>query len=198
MYGSFIIQSIALIPDSDIPDSHIPNWGFQFLEKAYSMFCTVRLFAYTGFLAYRTQNLSPNQSDITAIDCINFLKNKSSRSFNQSIKSGVVGTNDMGVELVLVVRVEGAQIAFPRVGLRMQTLVQQIQGLIQKNQPAIDALAVVFPALLVQAISIFIQATATIGSVQRRRIRSWKFGCFCTNLRNMANYSQLLLYRTRI
>ena len=44
--------------------------NFSPAEAAHSMFCTVRLFGYTGFLiVYRTLNLSPNQSGIRAIDC---------------------------------------------------------------------------------------------------------------------------------
>ena len=65
------IQSITLIPDSAIyRNSCIPDREFQSLEKAYSMFCTAWLFGYTGFFVYRTQNLSPNQSGIRAIDCM--------------------------------------------------------------------------------------------------------------------------------
>ena len=51
-------------------NSHIPDREFQSLEKAYSMFCTVWLFGYTGFVVCRTLNLSPNQSSIRAIDCM--------------------------------------------------------------------------------------------------------------------------------
>ena len=43
-------------------NAHIPDREFQSrTETAHSMFCTVRLFGYTGFLIYRTLNLSPNQ-----------------------------------------------------------------------------------------------------------------------------------------
>ena len=43
-------------------NSHIPDREFQSrTETAHSMFCTVWLFGYTGFLIYRTRNLSPTQ-----------------------------------------------------------------------------------------------------------------------------------------
>ena len=46
-------------------NSHIPDREFQSrTETAHSMFCTVRLFGYTGFLIYRTLNLSLNPSPV--------------------------------------------------------------------------------------------------------------------------------------
>ena len=66
------IQSITLIADSVIPEfAHIPDREFQSrAETPQSIFLYSLVFGYTGFLIYRTQNLSPNpQSGIRAIDC---------------------------------------------------------------------------------------------------------------------------------
>ena len=72
------IQSIALIPDSVIPEfAHIPDWGFGSPEKVGSMFCTCySVICYSvipDFLCTGTQNLSPIQSGKRAIDCSTYI-----------------------------------------------------------------------------------------------------------------------------
>ena len=49
-YGGTKYRQLLLYRTRIYRNSYIPDWGFQSLETVNSMFCTVRLFAYTGFL----------------------------------------------------------------------------------------------------------------------------------------------------